>query len=139
MLHYDGSTYIWYSCPCVAIMLCWCVCRDCSCFLVSAAACVFGTYLQSGTCVVSCDNATIGDSDTRECREIQGELAVLVHSSMTLFDMQCVAQMHNLLMAALIICTIFLWQFSKVKLCTICTKNKFKVTTVGSHIDHTCS
>ena len=98
----------------VAIMLCWCVCRDCSCFLVLVATCVFGTYLQSGTCVVSCDNATIGDSNTQECRDVLGELAVLVHSNMALFNMQYVAQMHSLLMAALIICTIFLWQFSKV-------------------------
>ena len=53
---------------------------------------MFGTYLQNGVCVVSCDNATIGDSDTRECRDILGKLIVLVISSMVhSLCMTCVA------------------------------------------------
>ena len=49
-------------------------------FIVTLATCNFGTYLQSGVCVVSCNNGTIGDSDTRECRGVQGELVVFVIS-----------------------------------------------------------
>ena len=45
-------------------------------FIVTLATCNFGTYLQSGVCVVSCNSGTIGDSDTRECRDVQGELVV---------------------------------------------------------------
>ena len=52
--------------------------RDCFLFI---ATCIFGTYLQSGLCVVSCESGTIGDSDTRECRNVSGELVVLMISS----------------------------------------------------------
>ena len=49
-------------------------------FIFTVATCIFGTYLQSGVCVVSCNSGTIGDSSTRECRDVQGELVVLVIS-----------------------------------------------------------
>ena len=58
------------------------ICNDCLCFhFTLATTCIFGTYLQSGLCVVSCESGTIGDSDTRECRNVFGELVVLVISS----------------------------------------------------------
>ena len=50
-------------------------------FLFLVATCIFGTYLQNGDCVVSCANGTIGDSDTQQCRNVMGELIVLVNSS----------------------------------------------------------
>ena len=48
-------------------------------FILTLATCIFGTYLEliSGLCVVSCNSGTIGDSDTRECRNVSGELVVL--------------------------------------------------------------
>ena len=48
---------------------------DCSCFLgLVELVCVFGTFLQSDVCVLNCGNRRIADSDTRECRDVQGKL-----------------------------------------------------------------
>ena len=53
---------------------------DCSCFFGLVEICVFGTYLQSGVCVLNCGSGRIADSAKRECRDVQGKLIGLVLS-----------------------------------------------------------
>ena len=55
-------------------------CMDCSWLLALTEICVFGTYLQSGVCVLNCGSGRIADSAKRECRDVQGKLIGLVLS-----------------------------------------------------------
>ena len=87
---------------------------------------MFGTYLQNGVCVVSCDNATIGDSDTQECRDILGELIVLVISSMVhrlcmtcvaVASVWCISRVWELPHACLLLLYVLIIQLRNGELC----------------------